>query len=206
MPRANEFCDTNGNAVHAFAGTVENLGFRRLTDALLAMLESKAWMDFKDGLGRYQFLEGEYDYFLTQWGVTREDVIHGVRDIDAKAKLDAAMDERRTGEHGYRRCLDAARNEIPNRPGSEIVPFGWTKEERKRMGTFSKSPQQPALGAQVRKWVATNGQTSRAPSELISRSERLTRTVTRNIQKFTDDELKTLMMAILDERVRRYRN
>lgn len=53
----------------------------------------------------------------------------GVQDIKAKARLEAAMDERRTGEDGYRRHILDARNANPQRPGRPIVPFGLNRPD-----------------------------------------------------------------------------
>jgi hypothetical protein len=36
------------------------------------MFKSGSWRTFKDGLGTYEFLSGEFDYFLTQQGVHQE--------------------------------------------------------------------------------------------------------------------------------------
>lgn len=126
-----EFVDPNGRQVHAFALQVANLGYARMKDELLRMLASRAWRDFRDGLGRYQFLPGEFDYFLTQQGVKRDDVMKGIQDLDAKAKLEQHMDERKTGDDGYRRRLVEARASNPQRPGRPIEPFGVTKSEAK---------------------------------------------------------------------------
>lgn len=98
---AQSFADLNGRQVHQFASQMSNLGFARMTDVLLSMLESGVWREFGDGQGDFRFLPGEYDYFLSQQGVDRKHVMRGVRDLDAKARLEAAMDERRTGEDGY---------------------------------------------------------------------------------------------------------
>lgn len=53
-----EFTDLNARKVHAFASQMANLGFERMTEELLAMLDSEAWHEFKDGLGTYRFLPG----------------------------------------------------------------------------------------------------------------------------------------------------
>src|SRR5437879_6803374 len=96
-----DFLDINGREVYSFASQVANLGFAHFTDLLIAMFKSGSWRKFQDGLGTYEFLPGEFDYFLTQQGVNRDDVMNGVRDIETKAQLEAAMDERRTGQQGY---------------------------------------------------------------------------------------------------------
>jgi hypothetical protein len=48
--------------VHAFATEVANVGYSRLKELLLAMLQSGAWRNFKDGVGSYVFLPGEFDH------------------------------------------------------------------------------------------------------------------------------------------------
>ena len=40
-------------------------------------------------------------YFLSERGIRRDDVMK-IPDVDIKAEIEAAMDERRTGEDGYR--------------------------------------------------------------------------------------------------------
>jgi len=133
-----DFLDLHGKQVHAFASQMANLGFSRMTDELLSMLDSGAWTEFKDGLGTYRFLTGEFDYFLSQWtDITRDEAMR-VLDLDAKAKIYQHMDERRTGEDGYRRTVESVRRANPRRPGRTIKAFG-SKGER------------PALGDRVRK-------------------------------------------------------
>lgn len=144
-----DLLDLHGKQVHAFATQVANLGFAKMADELLAMLDSGAWLEFKDGLGVYRFLPGEFDYFLSQQGVSREDVINGVRDLDVKARLDEHMNERRTGEDGYRRRVESVRRSNPSRPGRTIAPFGSTD-----------GPKRPALGDRVRR-VAAKGERRR---------------------------------------------
>jgi hypothetical protein len=77
----------------------------------------------------HQFLEGEFDYFLTQQGVRRDDVMNSVRDIETKARLEAHMDGRKTGEGGYHRRILEMRAANPARPSRPIEPFGYTKTE-----------------------------------------------------------------------------
>lgn len=172
-PTRRRLTDRNGEVVHAFSLQMENLGHRLLADKLLAMLDSGAWLDFKDGLGAYRFLPGEFDYFLTQWGVARDDVLAGVRDIEAKARLEAAMDERRTGEDGYRRRVEDVRREVPARPGAMIEPYGYTKREAAHLGQ-DRPRHREALGKAVRRWTVTGGVTTIQPSQALPRGERLT--------------------------------
>ena len=96
-----EQTDLNGKEVHAFAWKMANVGYQRMTDLLMAMFRSGRWRQYRDGQGKYKFLPGEFDYFLTQRGIRRDDVMK-ISDWDAKAELESAMDERRTGEEGYR--------------------------------------------------------------------------------------------------------
>ena len=75
-----------------------NPGAARRCDLLVTMLDSQAWREFTEGVGTYRFLPGEFDYFLIQQGFAREHIMHGVRDTHTEARLEAAMDEFRTGE------------------------------------------------------------------------------------------------------------
>ena len=195
-----DFTDTNGSQVHVFALEMGNLGLSRVTDLVLAMFESDAWMEFKDGTGIYRFLPGEFDYFLTQQGVTREHIMHGVRDIKVKAKLEEAMDERRTGEAGYRRRLPEVRTEVPERPGAPIEPFGYTKAESRFLeGGGSVSARREALGRAPRQYRLTGGATSRRPTESLSALERLQRAVLR----LADKDLAAMEGVIVLEKRRR---
>lgn len=201
-PPPEGFTDANGNAVHAFALQMHNLGYSLMTQTLLNMLQSGVWREFKDGLGIYRFLPGEFDYFLTQWGVRREDIMSGVRDIETKAKLEAAMDERRTGDEGYRRRIKDVRREVPSRPGSEIEPFGLTKSEAKALVNGrggDASPHRPALGGTVRRFSLSGGITTTRPSEQLPPVERLRRSAMR----LDDDDLADLAESIKQELRRR---
>lgn len=200
-----DFLDLNGRQVHAFAQRMANLGAAQLTDLLVAMLKSGAWREFHDGLGTYQFLPGEFDYFLTQQGVTRDEVMHGVRDIDTKALLEEAMDERRTGEDGYRRRLAEVRTAVPERPGRPLLPFGYPKSEGKVLvseGAGVTSSQRAPLGEAVRRYRNSGGQTSSKPSEAIPPGERVRRAMLR----LDDDELAALLDAVKEEIKRRRRH
>jgi hypothetical protein len=196
--------DLNGRQVHAFASEMANVGYAKMADLLVAMLDSGAWQSFQDGLGSYQFLEGEFDYFLTQQGVRREDVINGVRDIETKARLEAHMDERKTGEDGYRRRLLEVRAANPARPSRPIEPFGYSKGEAKALlnGTAAQGrSDRPALGRAVRRWTLTKGQTTRKPADLLPRVERLRRSAIR----LSDEDLETLIEGLKQEQRRRRR-
>lgn len=164
----NKFLDLHGREVHAFSVEMANVGFHRMADLLVSMLDSGAWRSFKDGLGTYAFLPGEFDYFLTQQGIGRDDVMK-IPDVTVKARVEAAMDERRTGEEDYRRPVLQARAENPQRPGRPIEPFGITRNEAKALvnGVESATPpdHRPALGRAVRRWGLTDGRTKKAPSE-----------------------------------------
>lgn len=196
------FLDQNGAAVHRFALDMANLGFAVFTEKLLAMLDSEVWQEFQDGLGAYHFLQGEYDYFLSQQGVTREYVMHGVADVRAKARLEEAMDERRTGTPDYRRRLTDVRTANPTRPGRPIVPFGFSLQEAKVLheeGSVRVAKGRPPLGQSVRVFRNTGGLTTVSPSRRRPVVERLTRSAVR----LPDEEFATLLNALAGEQQRR---
>jgi len=194
-----EFTDINAEQVHSFALQMGNIGLSRVADLLVAMFESGAWHEFKDGTGIYRFLPGEFDYFLTQQGVTRDHVMHGIRDVQIKARLEEAMDERRTGEPGYRRRIAEARQEVPNRPGRPIEPFGYSKTESRHLEGTSQGTSRQALGRAPRQYRLTGGATTKRPNEEATRMERLQRTMVR----LEDQELVQLAAAIKQELARR---
>jgi hypothetical protein len=197
-PQEHDFLDLNGRQVHAFAQRMANLGTAQLTELLVSMLKSGAWQQFHDGLGAYRFLPGEFDYFLTQQGVTRDEIIHGVRDIDTKALLEEAMDERRTGVDGYRRRLAEVRTAVPERPGRPVLPFGYPKSEAKLLlsdGAVAASSARPPLGQAVRRYRNSGGQTSRKPSETVPPLERVRRAALR----LDDGDLAALLEAVKAE-------
>lgn len=196
-----EFTDVNGEQVHSFALQMGNLGLSRVADLLVAMFASGMWREFKDGTGVYRFLPGEYDYFLTQQGVTRDLVMHGVRDVKIKAQLEEAMDERRTGEEGYRRRLTEVRAEVPDRPGNPIEPFGYTQSESAVLegdGRQVARHREP-LGRAPRQYRLSGGTTTRRPNEELDRSERLQRAVLR----LPDDALAAMAKAIAQQQQQR---
>jgi hypothetical protein len=200
--REHDLTDLNGRQVHEFALEMHNLGLARVGERLLSMLESDAWQEFSDGLGNYRFLDGEFDYFLTQQGVERDHVMHGVQNVDVKARLETAMDERRTGEEGYRRRLAEARSHNPKRPGRPIVPFGYTLSESQLLleeGVSARKTARPALGTSVRRWTNTGGKTTKAPSDQLPLLDRLTRSAAR----LSDEDLRMLSEALRAELLRR---
>lgn len=196
-----EFTDQNADQVHTFALQMSNLGLSRVTDLLLSMFQSGVWREFTDGTGPHRFLPGEFDYFLTQQGVTRDHVMHGIRDIKVKAALEEAMDERRTGEAGYRRRLQAVRAEVPERPGCPIEPFGYNTTEGKVLGQdgSSHAATRPPLGRAPRSYRLSGGVTTRRPNEELGRLHKMLRAVT----ILEDDELIQLMVAVSAERTSR---
>ena len=202
---AESFADLNGRQVHHFASEMANLGFARMTEVLLSMLDSGIWQEFGDGLGTYRFLPGEFDYFLSQQGVGRKRVMDEVSDLDAKVRMEAAMDERRTGEEGYRRRLVDARAQNPQRPGRPIEPFGLTKAEAKSLvepGAAQRRLDREALGGAVRRFSNTGGRTTHKPyREHVPQWQRL-----RNqAERLTDDDLDSLLDALKAEQRRRKR-
>jgi hypothetical protein len=128
--------------------------------------------------------------------------MNGVRDIDTKARLEAHMDERKTGEDGYRRRILEVRAANPARPSRPIEPFGLTEAEAKALANGTASAARggrPALGAAVRRWTLTDGKTTRKPSALLLQVERLQRSAVR----LSDEDLETLIEGLKQEQRRR---
>jgi hypothetical protein len=198
----NGFLDLHGREVHAFSMEMANVGFQRMAELLASMLKSEAWRSFRDGLGEYNFLPGEFDYFLSQRGIRREDVMK-IPDIDVKATMDAAMDERRTGDADYRRPILQVRAENPQRPGRPIEPFGHTESESKALFGDTRAQRaashKEALGASVRRYVNTG--TTKAPNKALPLAERLRRSALR----LDDADLDDLIEGLRQERRRRKR-
>jgi hypothetical protein len=200
----NGFLDLHGREVHAFSSGMANVGFQRMAELLVAMLKSEAWRSFKDGLGSYSFMEGEFDYFLTQRGIRRDDVMK-MPDVTIKAQIADAMDDRRTGEMNYRRPVLQARTENPQVPGRPIEPFGYTEKEAKALvdDTRRAAPvHRPALGERTRRFAET-GETRR-PSEVgsLPSVERLRRSALR----LGADDLADLIDSLKQEQRRRRRS
>jgi hypothetical protein len=195
----NKFLDLHGREVHAFSMQMANVGFHRMADLLGSMLQSEAWRSFKDGLGTYAFLPGEFDYFLTSRGITREDVMK-IPDVAVKAKVEEHMDERRTGEEAYRRPVLQVRVENPQRPGQPIEPFGLTEKEAKSLlnGTQRVALAKPPLGDRVRRYTNTGGTTTKTARDVLPLVERLRRSAMR-----LDDNDMTDLIGSLKQELRR---
>lgn len=191
--------DDNGELVERFALTMQNLGLNRAADELAKMLKSGRWRRFVQGFQNFEFLPGEFDYFLTLQGITR-DAVMAIPDVKVKAKLEEAMDERKTGEPGYRRPILQARAEIPQIPGRQIEPFGLTKKEANVL-VNGRGDARPPLGSSVRRWRNTAGVTTRKPNELRPAWERLAASAVR----LDDEDLEQLYERLQAERQQRRR-
>jgi|SRR5579862_8975927 len=192
--------DENGELVHRFALTMNNLGLAKAGHELETMFASERWQHFVSGHIEYRFLPGEFDYFLTAHGVTRDQVM-SVRDVELKAKLEEAMDERRTGEDGYRRRITEIRAEVPVTP-YPVEPFGYTKSEAKVLvngGASARRSDRAPLGSTVRRYRNTGGVTTKAPSDQKPRWERLATSVS----NLDDDEFALAYEAIKTEASKR---
>ncbi|MDN5855976.1 MAG: hypothetical protein L0K86_24680 [Actinomycetia bacterium] len=110
------------------------------------------------------------------------------------------MDERRTGEDGYRRRLVEVRGQNPHRPGRPIQPFGYTESERKTLvngGARASRGYRAPLGEVLRRYTNT-GSTAR-PGESTPRWVRL-----RNqAERLDDAALGELVDALKAEQRRR---
>lgn len=203
----NDALDMHGREVLGFATTMQNLGLAKAIDMLIKMLESEHWLKFVQGGQTFEFLPGEFDYFLTSQGITRDQVM-AIRDVETKSRLEEAMDERKTGHEGYRRPILRARAELPRLSGRAIEPFGYTQAERKVLvngsghedGRFSKVHLE-ALGSSVRRWTNTQGATSRPPRYERPMWERLLTSAVR----LDDDDLEALYEELRAERAKRRR-
>jgi hypothetical protein len=199
--RAGGMADQNGELVERFSTIMHNLGLARAGDELVTMLRSKRWRKWSQGGLDFEFLPGEFDYFLTQQDIQRDEVL-AIPDVEVKATLEEAMDERRTGEARYRRRIEQVRAEVPELPGRQISPYGYTQAEANtlvKMGATVRSTRLPALGNSVRRFANTGGQTTKPPSEERPRWERLAASVVR----LPDNELELLLERVKAERVAR---
>lgn len=198
--------DESGELIARFANTMHNLGMARAADELVKMMESGRWRKFVQGFQTFEFLPGEFDYFLTQQEVTRE-MVMAIPDVEAKARLEEAMDERKTGEPGYRRPILQVRSEVPRIPGRIIMPFGYGEKEAKALvGDVETDGCVPpvkrhALGRQVRRWRLTGGETTKAPAEERPKWERLVASAVR----LENADLDALYEAVRAERQKRRR-
>jgi hypothetical protein len=179
-----------------------NVGYQRMADLLMSMLRSEAWRSFHDGLGSYDFLPGEFDYFLSQRGIRRADVMK-LPDLEVKAELEKAMDERRTGDEGYRRPALRVRAENPEVPGRPIEPFGYTEKEAKSLVDSTRTDRaahhREPLGHAVRRFRNTGGKTRKEPADTLPLVERLRRSAMR----LNDANLDLLVDSLKQEQRRR---
>jgi hypothetical protein len=192
--------DRNGKLVEAFSLEMANLGFERVAEHIAAMLETGAWRDWQDGLGRVHLLPGEFDYFLSMCGVTRETVMHGIRDVATKARLEEAMDERRAGDNDYRRRYPDVRATVG--PHRKAEPFGYTQAEVKDLvddsGGQAAARHRSALGDAVRRY-RTTGSAAKPSRQRRSRVEQ----IEASIARLADDELDELATWLTEHRRQR---
>jgi hypothetical protein len=200
MPaRESRMTDRNGQLVHKFQLDMQNLGFQRMADEMVSMLRSGVWREWKDGLGNVHLLPGEYDYFLSMCGITRDDVMHGIRDMAIKARLEKAMDERRTGDAKYRRRYEEIKPVLGRR---NAKPFGYTKSEHQMMNGKDKRlipVHRMALGSSVRRYAKTGD--GRQPSKKRSKVEQLEASIAR----LDDKEFVQLSEWLTEHRKQRRR-
>ena len=183
---ADRLLDHNGRLVHQFEIRMHNLGFQRMAEEIVAMLDSGAWQDWKDGMGRVQLLPGEFDYFLSTVGITRADVMAGIRDMTLKARIAEAMDERRNKDPDYRRPYDQVQTALGRRTAE---PFGFTQSEAKVLvnghASQTSAKHRLALGDAVRRYQNTGDATAKAKK--ASRVEQLERAIERLDQADFDE-------------------
>lgn len=190
--------DENGEVVQEFAMTMHNLGLNRAAEELVTMLKSGRWREWSQGGMQFRFLPGEFDYFLSQQDIRREDVI-AIPDIEAKAQLEEAMDERRTGEENYRRPFTQARAELPELPARPILPYGYGRGDADAIANeVAGAPKRrQALGGTVRRFRTTG--TVEPPKDERPRWQRLAASAAR----LPDEELERLREQIEAEHDRR---
>lgn len=190
--------DENGEVVQEFSMTMHNLGLQRAAEELVEMLKSGRWREWSQGGMQFRFLPGEFDYFLSQQDIHREDVM-AIPDVQAKAELEEAMDERRTGEEGYRRPVTTARAELPELPARPVLPYGYGRTEAEQLADeLEGAPKRrPALGGTVRRFRTTGDASPRRDER--PRWQRLAASAVR----LPDSELEQLGALIGAEQERR---
>lgn len=184
----------NDEVVQKFSMTMHNLGLSRAAEELLDMLKSQGWQRWSQGGMTFEFLPGEFDYyFLSQQDIQRSEVM-AIPDIDAKAKLEEAMDERRTGEPDYRRQIADARAALP-----ELLPYGHTRKEAEVILEGDGKPtQRPPLGSTLRHYRNSGGKEARRPDKRAR-----WKCLAASARRLPDDELVELQKLIDEERERR---
>lgn len=120
---------SHGEHVHRYARAVPNMGrIGDLTRATLELLRSEDWRQYSDATGAYQFLPGEFDYFLALQTVEARDVARFYLSVEDRAELATAMDRSRTAEAGYRRTREDVERDHPHAAKSlqeYWTRFGW---------------------------------------------------------------------------------
>jgi len=120
----------HGDHVHQFARSVPNLGrLGELTRAIVDMLQSKDWRDYRDATGAYHFQPGEFDYFLALQTVNARDVARLYLTAEERTEIAIAMDRARTDEPRYRRSLIEVVEAHPHAAQSLTAyweRYGWT--------------------------------------------------------------------------------
>lgn len=199
---AGGIADDNGEIVQQFAMTMHNLGLARAAEVLVEMLKSNRWREWSQGGMTFRFLPGEFDYFLSQQDIHRADVM-AIPDIEIKAALEGAMDERRTGEDGYRRPIEVARSQLPTLPGRPALPFGYSRKEAAALGEEAAHlpDHRPALGDRVRRYRNSNGTVSGSRDDR-PRWERLAA----SIRRLPEEEFELIRRFITEETDRRTAN
>ena len=183
--------DLNGRQVRAFASKMPRSAMPSWPTYWSQCSNRERGEPSRTALGATSSWRASSTDFLTQQGVRRDDVMNGVRDIETKARLEAHMDERKTGEDGYRRRIVEVRAANPARPSRPIEPFGYTKTEAKALTNGragSTRPERPAWN-ESSPLNPTGGETTRKPSDLLSRTERLRRFAVR----LRDEDLESLI-------------
>jgi methylphosphotriester-DNA--protein-cysteine methyltransferase len=101
-----EALKTHGDRVNQFARSVPNLGrLGEMTRAIVDMLRSNDWRDYRDATGAYHFQAGEFDYFLALQTVNARDVARLYLTAEERTEIATAMDRTRTGDRRYRRSV-----------------------------------------------------------------------------------------------------
>ena len=200
----NSFLDLHGRQVHAFSIEMANVGFTRMADLLKSMLDSEAWRSYKDGQGEHNFLPGEFDYFLTQRGIRREDVYerpgHGMqRGASRSTWMSGALARTATAAR-----TPGPRGE-PHGAGKAHRAVGLTQNRGKALvnegGAIGGLWHREALGHRARRYAETGDAKAKSEKNPRSSFERVRSAALR----LGDDDLADLINSLKQERRRRQR-